>query len=227
MFKFAVYLTNMSEFWEFFQYLINPEWVFIRFGSMALLLLLIIVFAETGLFVGFFLPGDSLLFTAGIFGNTLTKSFCDVPFIIIVLLVTLAAILGNVSGYWFGYKSGPLLFKKKDSLFFKGKYLIMARAFYKKYKAITMVMSRFLPILRTFVPIMAGIIRVDFKQFMVYNVIGALAWTFSIMMAGHYLDKVFPGLKNHLEWIVLIIILVTTVPVFLKVILRRKKKALI
>ncbi|XOD67053.1 MAG: DedA family protein [Flavobacteriales bacterium Tduv] len=217
----------MSEFWSFFQYIINPEWIFIRFGSIALFILLAVVFAETGLFIGFFLPGDSLLFAAGIFGNALAKNFYVVHFIVIVLLVSLSAVLGNMVGYWFGYKSGPLLFKKKDSWLFKRKYLIMSRAFYMKYKTIALVMSRFLPIIRTFAPIVAGIVRIRFSQFMLYNIIGALAWTFSIMMAGHYLDKAFPGLKNHLEWIILTIVLVTTVPVLFKMVVSKRKKTLI
>ncbi|XOD68737.1 MAG: DedA family protein [Flavobacteriales bacterium AspAUS03] len=215
----------MSEFWDLFQYLINPDWIFIHYGQTALFILLAIVFAETGLFMGFFLPGDSLLFAAGIFGNALAKSLYDVPFIVIILLVALAAILGNMLGYWFGYKSGPFLFRKKNSLLFKRRHLIIARAFYKRYKATALIMSRFLPMLRTFAPIIAGIVRISFKQFMIYNIIGASAWTFSIMLAGHYLDKTFPTLKNHLEWIVLTIILVTTVPVLLKIMIRKKKKA--
>lgn len=216
----------MSEFWGLFQYIINPEWIFIRFGSIALFILLAVVFAETGLFIGFFLPGDSLLFAAGIFGNSLAKGFYDVHFIVIVLFVSLAALLGNMLGYWFGYNSGPLLFEKQDSWLFKRKYLIMARAFYMKYKTIALVMSRFLPIFRTFAPIVAGIVRISFRQFMIYNIIGALVWTFSIMMAGHYLDKAFPGLKNHLEWIVFTIVLLTTVPVLFRIVISRKKKTL-
>ncbi|XCI75786.1 MAG: VTT domain-containing protein [Flavobacteriales bacterium] len=214
----------MSELWNLFQYLINPEWIFIHYGQTALFILLAIVFAETGLFIGFFLPGDSLLFAAGIFGDALVKSIYDVPFVVIILLVALAAIFGNILGYWFGHKSGPLLFMRKDSLLFKRRHFIIAKAFYKRYKTIALIMSRFLPMLRTFAPIVAGIVRISFKQFMIYNIIGALAWAFSIMLAGHYLDKTFPTLKNHLEWIVLIIVLVTTVPVLLKIIIRKKKK---
>ncbi|WP_041936797.1 VTT domain-containing protein [Blattabacterium sp. (Blattella germanica)] len=215
----------MSDFWDFFQHLFNPRWIFLYFGNTALFILLAIVFAETGFFIGFFLPGDSLLFTAGIFGEDLCRNFYDVPFFVIILIVAGVATLGNIQGYWLGYKSGQLLYKKKDSFFFKKKHLILAKLFYNKYKTTALIMSRFLPMFRSFAPIVAGAIRIDFKKFMIYNVIGALAWTFSIMLAGHYLDKSFPELKNHLEWIILLIVFTTTLPIIVK--LRIKKKALI
>ncbi|WP_185851108.1 DedA family protein [Blattabacterium cuenoti] len=215
----------MSYFWDFFQHLFNPRWIFLHFGNTALFILLAIIFAETGFFIGFFLPGDSLLFTAGIFGKDLCKNFYNVPLIVIILIVASVAILGNIQGYWLGYKSGKLLYKKKDSFFFKKKHLIIAKLFYQKYKTTALIMSRFLPMLRTFAPIVAGAIRVDFKKFMIYNIIGALAWTFSLMLSGHYLDKRFPELKNHLEWIILIIISITTLPIILNII--KKKKILL
>ncbi|WP_185858789.1 DedA family protein [Blattabacterium cuenoti] len=215
----------MSDFWDIVQHLFNPRWIFLYFGNTALFILLAIVFAETGFFIGFFLPGDSLLFTAGIFGKDLSKNFYNVPFFIIILIVAIVAVLGNIQGYWLGYKSGKLLYKKKDSFFFKKKHLILAKIFYNKYKTTALIMSRFLPMFRSFAPIIAGAIRIDFKKFMIYNIIGALTWTFSIMLAGHYLDKRFPELKNHLEWIILLIIFTTTLPVILKLII--KKKALI
>lgn len=109
----------MADFFDIIKYALNPEWIFTRFGSMALLVLLLIIFAETGLFVGFFLPGDSLLFTAGIFNKKLSHSFYNVSFIVIILMVALSAVLGNIVGYWFGYKSGHLLFKKKILFFSK------------------------------------------------------------------------------------------------------------
>ncbi|WP_341652718.1 VTT domain-containing protein [Blattabacterium cuenoti] len=214
----------MSYFWDFFQHLFNPRWIFLYFGNTALFILLAIVFAETGFFIGFFLPGDSLLFTAGIFGEDLCKNFYNVPFFVIILIVSCVAILGNMQGYWLGYKSGKLLYNRKDSFFFKRKHLILAKLFYNKYKTTALIMSRFLPMFRSFAPIVAGAIRVDFKKFMIYNIIGALAWTFSIMLAGHYLDKNFPELKNHLEWIILLIVLVTTLPVFFKMKISKNKK---
>ncbi|WP_041936106.1 DedA family protein [Blattabacterium sp. (Nauphoeta cinerea)] len=217
----------MSDIWDVFQHLFNPRWIFLYFGNAALFILLAIIFAETGFFIGFFLPGDSLLFTAGIFGKDLCKNFYNVPFFVIILIVSGVAILGNMQGYWFGYKSGKLLYKKKDSFFFKKKHLILAKLFYNKYKTTALIMSRFLPMFRTFAPIVAGAIRIEFKKFMIYNIIGALAWTFSIMSAGHYLDKSFPELKNHLEWIILLIVLITTLPILVKLRINKNKKIFI
>lgn len=214
----------MSEYFEYFKYLFNPEWIFLKYGSIALFIVLAIVFAETGLFIGFFLPGDSLLFTAGVFSKYLTHSFYNIHFSLITLMVATSAILGNIFGYWFGYKSGPLLFKKQDSFFFKKRHLIIAKIFFTKYKTISLLISRFLPILRTFSPIIAGIFRINFKHFMIYNIIGGLAWTFSIMMAGNYLDKIFPSLKEHLEIIILNMVLFTTMPIIIKFFLKKNIK---
>ncbi|WP_185874107.1 DedA family protein [Blattabacterium cuenoti] len=212
----------MLNFWDIFQHLFNPRWIFFYFGNTTLFIILAIIFAETGFFIGFFLPGDSLLFTAGIFGEDLCKNFYNVPFFVIILIVAFVAILGNIQGYWLGYKSGKFLYKKKDSFLFKKKHLIIAKLFYNKYKTTALIMSRFLPMFRTFAPIVAGAIRVDFKKFMIYNIIGALIWTFSIMLSGHYLDKKFPELKNHLEWIIFLIVLMTTFPLLFKIKIRKK-----
>ena len=208
----------MSDFLGFFNHVFNPEWIFLYFGNTALYVLLFIIFSETSLFIGFLLPGDSLLFTAGIFGKHLSKNFYNMPFFIIILLVALSAILGNVIGYIFGYKYGTMLYKKKTSWIFKKKQFILAKLFYKKYKTSALIISRFLPILRTFAPIVAGVVRINFKEFMTYNIAGAFIWTFSIMLAGHYLDKIFPKLKSNLEWVILILILMTTLPIIVKLI---------
>lgn len=206
----------MSELFNFFEYILNPELIFINFKSLSLFIILAIVFAETGLFIGFFLPGDSLLLTAGIFSKKLTSNLNDVPFVIIILMVALSAILGNIVGYWFGYKTGNIIFQKKESFFFKKKNLLLAENFFNKYKLFSLLISRFLPIFRTFSPIIAGVFKVKFKIFMIYNVLGALIWTFSIMMIGRFLEKTFPYIKNNLEFIILSITIVTTMPIILK-----------
>jgi len=203
----------MDQIIELFKHLINPQWI-IEHGGIYLLLL--IIFAETGLFIGFFLPGDSLLFVAGIYGELLSESFFDMPFGVVMLAIALAGVLGNMVGFWFGRKSGPLLFSRKDTLLFKKKYLYQAKEFYDKYGGGAIFLARFLPIVRTFAPIVAGIVQMDGKKFMIYNIVGSFAWVFSMMLAGHYLDKAFPTLKDHLELIILIIILITTLPVLFK-----------
>jgi membrane-associated protein len=211
--------------------LLNPEF-YIQNGG--LWLFLFIVFAETGLFAGFFLPGDSLLFVAGIYSSELAAELyaTDSEFfnlIIVSLLVIIAGVIGNSVGYWFGRKSGPYLFKRQDTFFFKKRHLYTAKEFYDKNGGGAIIFARFIPIIRTFAPIIAGIVMMDRKKFMFYNVIGCVAWAVSMLFAGHYLYKFFLSqfqfdLKEHLEVIVLGIVLVTTAPVILKLVRGGKKK---
>lgn len=212
----------MDQFIELFKHLINPEWIISHGG---LYLLLIIIFAETGLFVGFFLPGDSLLFVAGIYGGLLSNAFYNVPFVIIMIMIAIAGVLGNFVGFWFGRKSGPLLFSRKDTFLFKKKHLYQAKEFYDKHGGGAIFLARFLPIIRTFAPIVAGIVGMERKKFMFYNIISSFTWVFSMMLAGHYLDKAFPSLKEHLELIVIILILITTLPVIIKLFFSKPKHA--
>ena len=186
-------------------------------------MIIFVVFAETGLFVGFFLPGDSLLFVAGIYLEQLAQEFFNGPIILPILLISLAGILGNFVGYWFGKKSGPFIYERKDTFFFKKKHLYSAQKFYEKNGALTIIAARFIPIIRTFVPIIAGVVKMDYKKFILYNVIGSVCWVFSMMMAGHLLSRQFPWIKNRLEVIVILIILVTTLPVILRFVIGGKK----
>jgi len=210
--------------------LLNPEF-YIQIGG--LWLFLFIVFAETGLFAGFFLPGDSLLFVAGIYSNELAVHLFDTGYdftnlLMLTILVTIAGILGNYVGYWFGAKSGPFLFERKDTFFFRKKYLYQAREFYDKHGGGAIVFARFLPIIRTFAPIIAGIVGMEKKKFAFYNVVGCIAWVTSMLFAGHYLYRFFLtklnfDLKQHLEIIVLVIVLITTLPVLIKIFFGKKK----
>ncbi len=210
--------------------LLNPEF-YIQNGG--LWLVLFIVFAETGLFAGFFLPGDSLLFVSGIYSNELAHYFYNTGYdfsnlMMINVLVIIAGVAGNFVGYWFGAKSGPYLFERKDSFFFRKKHLFQARDFYEKHGGGAIVFARFLPLVRTFAPIVAGIVGMDRKRFAFYNIVGCIAWSTSMLFAGHYLYQFFIkkynfDLKQHLEVIVLIIVLVTTLPVLYKVIFGKVK----
>ncbi|MDX2046929.1 MAG: VTT domain-containing protein [Chitinophagaceae bacterium] len=205
--------------------LLNPMFYIIYGG---LWLLLFIVFAETGLFAGFFLPGDSLLFVAGIYSHELITKGLGVSLgsdflhlLVLTILVSIAGILGNFVGYWFGAKSGPFLFKRKDTALFKKKHLYAAKEFYDKHGGTAIVFARFLPIIRTFAPIIAGIVGMDKKKFSYYNFVGCIAWATSMLFAGHYLYQFFLkqldfDLKEHLEIIVIGIIVVTTAPVLYK-----------
>ena len=194
--------------------------------KVGLWLVLFIVFAETGLFAGFFLPGDSLLFLAGIYSRELIENFMfvDSDFLNVVILAALVAaagILGNTVGYWFGAKSGYYLYNKQDTFWFKKKYLVQSKDFFEKHGGRAIILARFLPIFRTFAPIVAGIVMMEKKKFMLYNVISSIVWSFSLIFAGHYLygfllENYEIDLKQHIETIVIVLVVITIVPVILK-----------
>ena len=196
-------------------------------------MVLFIVFAETGLFAGFFLPGDSLLFLSGIYSRELVETFFYIPsdfsnVTILSLLIAAAATLGNIFGYWFGARSGQFLYEKEDSFFFKKKYLIESQVFFERHGGKAIIFARFLPIVRTFVPIIAGIVHMDKPRFMFYNVLSSILWSFALVFAGHYLYGFFfeefgLDLKEHIEKIILILIAVTTFPLVMKALKSRKK----
>src|SRR5690606_14544387 len=163
-----------------------------------------------GLFFGFFLPGDYLLFLAGLF---VASGILDTNIYTLCAGLILAAVIGNFVGYVFGRRAGPMLFKREDSLLFKKKYVVVAEEFYHKYGAAALILGRFLPIIRTFAPIFAGIVRVDFKKFALYNVVGALLWVLTLTLAGYFLGKEFPQIINYIEYIVVGFIVFATGPI--------------
>lgn len=208
--------------------LLNPEYyINIQIGGVpvGIYVILFIVFAETGLFAGFFLPGDTLLFLAGIYSGELMSTIVNIDsdFINLVLLsslVALAGIIGNTFGYWFGSKSGYYLYNKEDTFWFKKKYLVESRIFFEKHGGRAIIFARFLPIIRTFAPIIAGIVAMEKKKFMFFNVVSSFLWSFALIFAGHYLYDLFLkkfgiDLKAHIEFIVLIIVALTTVPLII------------
>jgi membrane-associated protein len=212
--------------------LLQPQW-YIENGG--LWFIVFVIFAETGLFAGFFLPGDSLLFVTGIYSDELIKSGLGfsgagsfVNLLILGIIISIAGIIGNFVGYWFGRKSGPFLFERKDTFFFKKKYLLQAKELFDKHGGGAVVVARFAPILRTFAPIVAGIVQMDKKKFTYYNIVGSVAWVFSMLFAGHYLQKIILNkfnfdLKTHLEVIVIGIVLITTLPIFYKLFISKSK----
>lgn len=214
----------------------NPEFYItmeINGVPIGIYMVLFIVFAETGLFAGFFLPGDSLLFLSGIYSRELVETFFYIPsdfsnVTILSLLIAAAATFGNVFGYWFGARSGQFLYQKEDSFFFKKKYLIESQVFFERHGGKAIIFARFLPIVRTFVPIIAGIVHMDKPRFMFYNVLSSILWSFALVFAGHYLYGFFfeefgLDLKEHIEKIILILIAVTTFPLVMKALKSRKK----
>ena len=205
------------------------EWIIHNGG---LYVLLFVIFAETGLFVGFFLPGDSLLFAAGIYVEELSASFFGMHFSIIIIMVIIASVLGNIAGYWFGYTYGTKLYERKDSFLFKKKHLYKAKEFYDQYGRATIFMAKFLPILRTFAPIVAGMVKMNKRSFFLYNILGSCAWVMSMMLGGLYLQRWVMkqynfSLKDHIEAIAIIIILITTLPVLYKLFFQKKKDPVI
>lgn len=196
----------MEAIWEFLKQLVNPESIILYGGTY---FLLFIVFAETGLFVGFFLPGDSLLFTAGLFCAT---GIIDMHIALLVLLIIIAAVAGNMVGYGFGKKVGPLLFKRKSGFLFKQDHLVAAHEFYIKHGKKTIILSRFLPIVRTFAPIVAGIVKLDYYKFFLYSVAGAFLWVCSLVLIGYYMGKYIPATKDYLGYIVIFLIVITSIP---------------
>ncbi|HQW93327.1 MAG TPA: VTT domain-containing protein [Ferruginibacter sp.] len=206
---------------------------YILYGGIWLLLL--IIFAETGLFVGFFFPGDSLLFVAGILSTSLVDSISlntgndFLNLMIIAGMCSVAGILGNTVGYMTGSKVGPAMYNWKDRFLFKQKYLHQAKEFYDKHGGGAIVFARFLPFVRTFAPIVAGIVGMDKKKFGFYNIVGCIAWVVSMLFIGHYLNAFTKqqfglDLEAHLEIIVIAIVLVTTAPVLIKMFFGKKKK---
>jgi membrane-associated protein len=188
---------------------LNPEMI-IRYGGLTLLLL--IIFAETGLFFGFFLPGDSLLFIAGLLSDS---KYIDQPVGILIIMLIVAAVSGTCVGYYFGKWAGGRLKDKKENLFYKKKYLEMADSFYKRYGLMAFVVGRFLPVIRTFIPILSGMVRIPFGKFLIYNVVGAVCWISSMVLLGHWLGNLIPNLINYIEYIIVLLIVVTAIPVII------------
>lgn len=202
----------MDNVLEFLQYLFKLDWI--SEHPLGLIFVILIVFAETGLFVGFFLPGDSLIFVTGIaFSGNRDTSLSFFP---MLLLVITAGVLGNVVGYWFGKKSGPLLFKKENSLLFRRNHLIAAKAFYDKRGAITIFIARFLPIIRTFAPIVAGVVQMPYRKFMIYNILGCAVWVGLFMSAGYLLGERYPHLSENIEYVILFLVVITALPLIFR-----------
>jgi membrane-associated protein len=196
----------MDGIFEFLKQLVNPESI-IHYGGIYLLLF--VVFAETGLFVGFFLPGDSLLFTAGLLCSA---GILELHPFLLVLFIIIAAVMGNMVGYAFGKKVGPLLFKRRSGLLFRQEHLVTANEFYKKHGKMTIVLSRFLPIVRTFAPIVAGIVKLELYKFFMYSFIGAFFWVSTLVLTGYFMGKYIPGTKDYLGYIVIFLIVITSIP---------------
>lgn len=194
----------MEFLWDLFHRVYDVESL-VRVGG--LLALTAIVFTETGLLVGFFLPGDSLLVTAGIFAAT-----GDLDLWTLNLVLSLAAISGDSVGYGIGAKTGPMIFKREDSLFFHRKHLLTAKQFYEQYGGFTIFIARFIPILRTFAPVVAGVGKMRYVRFLAYNVFGGIFWVASMTLAGYFLGRVVPNVQEQIHVVIGVVIFLSLLP---------------
>jgi len=207
----------MDLIFDFFSKLHNLDEL-IRWGGYVVLAL--IIFAETGLLIGFFLPGDSLLVTAGLFAGT-----GDLSLGVLFFLLTAMAIIGDAVGYWIGRVSGPRLFNRDKSLFFAKDHLLVAKAFYEKHGGKTIILARFMPIVRTFAPVVAGIGAMPYGRFTAYNVVGGITWIGSMLLIGYFLGRTIPNIQSKIHYVILIVIFISILPGIIEIIRHRRKKA--
>ncbi len=206
----------MDFLWNLFHQIYDVE-TLVRVGGLAAIA--VIVFAETGLFVGFFLPGDSLLVTAGIFAASGALNIWTLN-----IVVSLAAIIGDTVGYTIGARTGPKIFTREDSLFFHRKHLLRAKEFYEKYGGFTIFIARFVPIVRTFAPVVAGVGGMQYRRFVAYNVCGGIFWVMTTTLAGYFLGMMIPNIQERIHVVIVIVIFLSLLPIIIKV-AREKWKA--
>lgn len=202
---------------EFFQKLGNLEEL-IKWGGLTVLI--IIVFAETGLLIGFFLPGDSLLITAGLIA---AQGFLDIN--VLIASLTIAAIVGDQVGYLFGKKTGPKLFKREKSLLFDKDHLLKAKEFYEKYGGRAIIYARFVPFARTFAPIVAGVGQMNYRKFVFFNIFGGIFWVFSMCLLGYFFGNI-PFIKKNFEYVIIGVILLSLTPIIAGYFKHRKESKL-
>jgi membrane-associated protein len=200
---------------------LNPETILTNFGDIAFWVVLGIIFAECGLLIGFFLPGDSLLFVTGLF---IAQGFISMNIWLGAILLTIAAIVGNAVGYWIGKKAGPALFRKPDSKLFKREYVEKTGHFFEKYGARAIVMARFVPIVRTFITAMAGMGGMNFRRFITFSAIGGVIWAGGITILGYFLGNI-EFVKKNIELILLLVILISVIPIVMEWIKHRRQRA--
>jgi membrane-associated protein len=198
---------------------LDPEWLISTFGLIGIL---VIVFAESGLLIGFFLPGDSLLFTAGLL--VADGTYLRQPLWLMCLLVSVAAVAGDQVGYAFGRRFGPSIFRRPDSRLFKQENLTRAGDFFAKYGARSIVLARFVPIVRTFTPIVAGASRMHYRTFLIYNVVGGTLWGCGVTILGYFLGQI-AFVKSNIEFILIGIVVVSVIPVAVQLLRARKGDA--
>ena len=199
---------------------LDPQTLLTSLGDIAFWVVLGIIFAECGLLIGFFLPGDSLLFITGLF---IASGFISINIWLACLMLLIAAVVGNAVGYAIGYKVGPALFKREDSRLFKKEYVEKTHAFFDKYGGRAIILARFVPIVRTFITAIAGVARMDFRRFMIFTAIGGILWAVGVTLAGYFLGTI-PFVKENIEAILLLVVLVSVLPIIWEFIKHRREK---
>jgi membrane-associated protein len=204
---------------------IGPDWLSAqglleRFGTAAFLVSVFIIFAECGLLVGFFLPGDSLLFLLGVF---IGAGKIDVNIFVAAIVLTIAAALGNITGYWIGAKAGPPLFNRPNSRLFKQEYVDATAKFFDKHGPRAIFLARFVPIVRTFITATAGVARMDFRVFLIWSVLGAIAWAAGLTIAGYYLGGI-DIVANNIETVLIVVVLISVLPIVFEYVSHRRKR---
>ena len=216
----------------FFNFLLNPgvllqQWVTIL-GAVAYIIIFGIIFAESGLLIGFFFPGDSLLFAAGFLSSAKipqsSQTYLNIW--ILIAIVFVGAVAGDSVGFTFGFRVGRKLFQRENSRFFNKENLLKAQNFYERHGTKTIVLARFIPVIRTFAPIVAGIGKMNYRTFIIFNILGGALWSAAVPLAGYYLGKAIPGIDKYLVPIIIVIIVVSAIPAILNFLRSRKKKDL-
>jgi len=200
---------------------LNPETLLTTLGAIAFWVVLAIIFAECGLLIGFFLPGDSLLFIVGLF---IASGAIKVNIALACLLLFIAALVGNIVGYWIGAKAGPTIFRRPDSKLFKQEYVDHAHRFFDRYGPRAIVLARFVPIVRTFITVVAGVGRMDFRRYLIFSAVGAVLWAVGVTLLGYFLGNV-EFVKAHIELILILVVVVSVIPLVIEFIRHRLKRA--
>jgi membrane-associated protein len=201
---------------------LDPETILRALGPYVLVGLCLIIFAECGLLIGFFLPGDSLLFIAGLFA---VHGDLPAPLWLVCVLLVVSALLGNVCGYWIGRKAGPAIFDKPDSRLFKREHVAKTHAFFEKYGARAIVLGRFVPIVRTFITVMAGVGRMEARSYFLYSFIGGVAWAAGVTLLGAWLGQ-FEFVRKNIELMLIAVVLLSVIPIIIEFIKARRERTL-
>lgn len=180
-----------------------------------------IIFSETGLLIGFFLPGDSLLVTAGLFA---ARGELDIVWLNVLLMV--AAVSGDALGYSIGLRAGHALFNRPQSRWFRRDHLLKTKAFYDKYGGITIVIARFMPFARTFAPVVAGVAEMKYRRFALFNIAGGVGWIASMTLMGYFLGKTIPGIEQHIEYVIAIVVFLSLLPILIKYAQHKRRRKL-